>query len=593
MADFGAWSLVPPLLAIILAIITRRAVLSLFLGVWSGGLIFTFSDSFNMLSDGFADLGVPDTGLGLGNIPFFPWDPTLLDLVAGFFAIFVSALWGIPQGFDWIAESIGASVFHAQILIFTLLLGSAVAMIWRLGGSYAMRDWALKRLESQRQAGAATFVLGLIMFFDDYANTAIVGSAMKDVSDRLRISKEKFSYIVDSTAAPVATLAISSWVAFQISMIEVGYGNIPEDQLAEPDYPSFFEVFLMSIPFNMYSILALFMVGIIVFTGRDYGEMLLAEHRSWKHGLISREEAVPMQDIEADLGEPDVDQLRLSVFYIPILVLIAGVILSAIWTGYPAAETTWEIITEADYAAALVYGSFAMVASTFYLGYRYDLISLRESVDTTIDGFGLMLTAVSILVLAWSIGVVVDVLETGEYIGGFAEEILTPAILPAIVLLLAAFIAFSTGTSWGTMGILTPIAIPVAWTIAPEHTYIAVIVGAVFSGAIFGDHTSPISDTSVLSSTFTGADLIDHVRTQLYYAVTVGLVAVLLLLAWGYGMEHVWGTSIPAAIGLLAIGVIILIGLVYALSEFHSSRLGVGPIAQKEEQVEPMDLGGD
>lgn len=582
---FGFWSIVPPLLAIVLAIVTRKAILSLFLGVWSGGLIYTYEGSMNWVADGLDGI-VPDIGLGIGSIPGITWDPTLLDLVAGFIAIFVAALWGIVQTFDWMAGEI-SDFGQAQILIFTLLLGSGVAMIWRLGGSFAIRDWALKRLDTQRQAGLATFALGIMMFFDDYANTAIVGSTMKDVSDRLRISKEKFSYIVDSTAAPIATIAISSWVAFQITLIESAQEDI--DDIVVDEAPSAFEIFLQSIPFNMYSVLAIFMVAIIVVSRRDYGEMLTAEHRSWSKGLISRREAVPLQDIEGDLGEPNIDNPRLSAFYVPIVALIAGIVATTIWTGAPEATVWWEVITEADYFLALVIGSFAMVASGFYMGWRYNLQELSDSVDTTVDGFGIMLTAVTILVLAWSIGAVVGALGTGEYVSGFADEYVLFEILPAIVLILSAFIAFSTGTSWGTMAIMTPIALPVAWGIDPSHTYMSVMVGAVFSGAIFGDHSSPISDTSVLSSTFTGADLIDHVRTQLYYAVTVGLVAVGLLLVWGFGATYVWGNSILAAVGLLAVGVGILGILVYVLSEFDARRKGVDPVAVRSPQDESLE----
>ncbi len=535
MSEFGALSLVPPLLAIVLAIVTRKAVLSLFLGVWSGGVILTGS-------------------VGLG------------------------------QTFDWIAEAIGDSVFHAQIIIFTLLLGSAVAMIWRLGGSHAIRDWALERVDTQRKAGATTWLLGLALFFDDYANTAVVGSTMKDVSDHLRISREKLSYLVDSTAAPVATLAISSWVAFQLSMIEAGYDATA---LGEAEVPGSFEVFLESIPYNMYAILAIVMVAIIVFSGRDYGEMLTAEHRSATTGKVTREDARPMQDVEAELGEPNVDNPKLASFVVPVVVLIVVTIGSALWTGFEPGASVYDMVVEADYAVALIFGSFAMVASTYVLGYAYDLLSLSESVDTTIDGFGIMLTAVTILVLAWSIGNVVAPVEdgglgTGEYVAAIADAFLVPELLPVIVLLTSAFIAFSTGSSWGTMGIVTPIAVPVAWGLTGDHTMVAAMVGMVFSGAIFGDHSSPISDTSVLSSTFTGADLIDHVRTQLYYAVTVGLVVTVLMLVWGY-------TRISPFV-LLVLGAVALVGLVYGLSEFDANRRGIEP---KRTVEEPGAAPGD
>ena len=569
--SFGFWSVVPPLLAIILAIVTRKAVLSLFIGVWSGGVIYTYPAAFELVT-GATEIDVFAEPLGAVG------------------ALFVALLWGIPQTFEWVATSFGDNVFHANIIIFTLLLGSAVAMIWRLGGSYAVRNWALERLDTQRQAGFTTFALGLFMFFDDYANTAIVGSTMKDVSDNLRISKEKFSYIVDSTAAPVATLMISSWTAFQISLIDAEYARLVEDGvITEAEAPSGFSIFVQSIPFNMYSILAIVMVGIIVLSRRDYGEMLTAEHRSWSTGLISREDARPMLEIEADLGEPDIADPRLGVFIIPVIVLLAVTLLAAGWTAHPV-DVWWEYLGDAEFDVALVMGSFAMVASTYVLAYRYELMSLSKGVDTTIDGFGIMLTAVSILVLAWSIGVVVDVLDTGSYVGGYAEAILVPEVLPVIVLLVSAFIAFSTGTSWGTMAIMTPIAFDVTWELLPgDHFFIAVIIGAIFSGAIFGDHSSPISDTSVLSSTFTGADLIDHVRTQLYYAVTVALVAILLLSVWGIGWRYLWGHSILAAGGLLVVGVGVLIGLVYGFSELHARTKGVESVAVKAEQERPMD----
>ncbi len=534
MSEFGALSLVPPLLAIVLAIVTRKAVLSLFLGIWAGGVIVT-------------------GGFGLG------------------------------QTFEWIASAIGESVFHAQIIIFTLLLGSAVAMMWRLGGSHAVRMWATDRIDTKRKAGLSTWFLGIVLFFDDYANTAVVGSTMKDISDNLNVSREKLSYLVDSTAAPVATLAISSWVAFQLSMIESGY---EATDLAADEIPNSFAVFLQSIPYNMYSILAIAMVGVVVLTRRDYGEMLTAEHRATETGKVTREDARPMQDVEAELGEPNVENPRLTSFVLPIVVLVGVTIGSALYTGYEPGASLYDMVTEADYALALIFGSFAMVATTYALGYVYDLLSLSESVDTTINGFGIMLTAVTILVLAWGIGNVVAPVEngglgTGAYVADFVESFLTPEMLPVVVLFTAAFIAFSTGSSWGTMGIVTPIAVPVAWNLTGDHTMVAVMVGMVFSGAIFGDHSSPISDTSVLSSTFTGADLIDHVRTQLYYAVTVVLVSAVLMIVWGF-------TRISPLV-LLLVGVAALVGLVYGLSEFDARRRGIDPKAERK----PLDSTAD
>ncbi|WP_255193117.1 Na+/H+ antiporter NhaC family protein [Natronobeatus ordinarius] len=537
MVEFGALSLVPPLLAILLAIVTRRPILSLFLGIWAGGVIVT------------------------GSI-------------------------GIDQTFNWIAGSI-ADVFHAQILIFTLLLGSGVALIWRLGGAIAVRDWAVERLQSQRKTGVATWVLGIVLFFDDYANTAIVGSTMREISDRFRISREKLSYIVDSTAAPVATIAISSWVAFQLSMVREGFDVVEEAEGV--DAPSVFATYLQSIPYNAYALLAVVMVGLVVLTRRDYGEMLDAEHRAWSTGKVNRDDATPLQEVEADLGDPIDERPMLRTFFAPIVVLIAVTIASAFYTGYLAAglESPAELFAlslgefaegvagEADWAAALVWGSFAMVATAIAIGVGYGLFDVGDGVESTLDGFRLMLTAVTILVLAWSISAVASDMGTGEYVAGLAEGVLSPALFPVVVLFTAAFIAFTMGSSWATMGIVTPIAIPVAFELTGDFALAPVVVGAVFSGAIFGDHTSPISDTTVLSSTFTGADLIDHVRTQFYYATTVIAVVTVCYLLYGY-------LGVPPVV-FLPLGVVLLVGLVYGLSELDARRKGVDPIASRED----------
>jgi Na+/H+ antiporter NhaC len=525
MADVGALSLVPPLLAILLAIVTRKAVLSLFLGVWIGGVIAT-------------------GGLGLG------------------------------QTFTWIAAAIGDSTFHAKVMIFLLLLGSAVAMIWRLGGSHAVRNWTMDHLDTRRKAGVVAWILGIVMFFDDYANTAIVGSSVKDVSDHLRMSREKLSYIVDSTAAPVSTLGISSWVAYQLSMIQNGYEatTIPAAQV-----PDAFTVFLQSIPYNMYAILAIVMVGIVVLSRRDYGEMLGAEHRAAQTGQVNREGARPMQDVAAELGEPEIEDPRLLSFFLPIGVLIAVTIGSALFTGYTPGASLREMVTNGDYAMALIFGSFAMVVSTYVLGWVYGHLSLSESVDATIDGFSLMLTAVTILVLAWSIGNVANALGTGSYVAAIATQTLSPAVLPVVVLFVTGFVSFAMGSAWASMSIMTPIVIPVAWQLTGTHTMVAVVVGMVFSGAIFGDHTSPISDTTVLSATFTGADLIDHVRTQIYYALTVAVVAA--------GLMLVWGLTRISPVLLLGVGVLVLTGLVYALSALDARRRSIDPVQTPVESV--------
>jgi len=270
----------------------------------------------------------------------------------------------------------------------------------------------------------------------------------------------------------------------------------------------------------------------------------------------------------------------LRTFFVPIVVLIIVTVAGAIWTGAQAAEleSVGELLAhsigafaegvagEADWAGALVWGSFGMVMTAILMGLGYGLFDLDRGVSTVLDGFELMVTAVTILVLAWSISAVASDLGTGDYVAGVAAGVVSPAILPLIVLLTAAFIAFTMGSSWATMWIVTPIALPVAFELTGDFTLAPIIVGAVFSGAIFGDHTSPISDTSVLFSTFTGADLIDHVRTQAYYGVTVLLVVVVTSLPNGY--------FDVGPLVFLPLGLLVLLTLVYVFSTVDARRKG-------------------
>ncbi|WP_306054365.1 Na+/H+ antiporter NhaC family protein [Natronococcus wangiae] len=554
-SEFGALSLVPPLLAIALAIVTRRALLSLFIGIWAGGVIIA--------ADG------AETALEIAAVP----------LVA------------VVEAFGWIVASFGDDTFHAEIITFTFLLGAGIALVWRMGGSIAIARVATTKVDSHRRVGLAAWLLGLLWFFDDYANTAIVGSAVKDVADEVRMSREKLAYILDSTAAPVATFGISSWVAFQIGLIQDVYAS----DAIEGETPSAVATFLWSIPFNVYCLLALLMVLIVVLTRRDFGEMLDAETRARRTGNVTREDANPLQSMKEDLGDPVVDAPLLRTFLVPVAVLVIVVMGGAAITGFQAAGVTpgevvsesgafIELVDNTDFTGALVWGSFAMVATAVAMALYYDVLTLEESMETVLDGFGIMLTAVSILVMAWSIGTVAEVLETGQYVTGLAEGIVTPALLPVVVLLSTAIIAFSIGTSWGTMGIVTPIAVPMAYEIgggSPE--LLSVAVGTVFSGAIFGDHCSPISDTTILSSTFAGADHIDHVRTQLYYAVTVISVSVVVYLLYGF-------LDLSPFV-LVPIGALVLVSLVYGLSEWDAARkeIGAKPFADRPDREVPSD----
>ena len=536
---YGAISLFPPLFAIVLAMVTRKPILSLFLGIWSGGVIVT------------------------ANV-------------------------GVVQSLDWVVSSIGESTFNAKIMLIVLFLGAGVALIWRLGGASAIANAATSRLDSQRKVGVATWIFGMLWFFGDYSNTAIVGTTMREMADELRMSREKLAYIIDSTAAPVATFGISSWVVYQLSMIREGYSAAGISAESEA-VPGAFALFIQSVPFNVYCILAVAMVGIIVLSQRDFGEMLTAEHRSWTEGKLLRDNAVPMQSAEDSLGDLLTDSPQLRFFLVPVGVLIAVVIGGAFFTGLSASDpgaSTLDIVGNAQFVDALLWGTFAMVSVAIALGVGSGVASLDEAMNTVIDGFGMMLTALSILVMAWTIGTVTTALGTGVYVTNVAETFVTPTLLPLVVLFAAAVVAFSTGTSWGTMAIVTPIAIPLAYSVGGgTAALLPVAVGTIFSGAIFGDHCSPISDTTILASTFTGSDHIDHVRTQMYYAVTVLCVSALLLLTWGV-------TGITPVI-LLPVGAALLYGIVYVLSELDAGRKDVLAKPVESPQQTPASAPSD
>jgi len=342
-----------------------------------------------------------------------------------------------------------------------------VALIWRLGGANAIANTVTSSLDTQRKVGGATWLFGMLWFFDDYSNTAIVGTTMREISDEVQISREKLAYMIDSTAAPVATFGISSWVAYQLSMIR-GVQRRGRLRRGRRGSGGAFALFLQSIPFNMYCLFAVVMVGIIVFSGRDFGEMLDAEHRSATEGKLLRDGAIPMQSAEDSLeGCSPTRRSSGTSLCRPLADGGRGGRrrgLHGTWGSEPGASV-FEIAGNAAFVDALLWGTFTMVAVALVMGVGSGIANLDEAMETVIDGFSMMLTALTILVMAWTIGSVTTALGTGIYVTNIAENFVTPTLLPVVVLVAAAFIAFSTGTSWGTMAIVTPIAVPLAWSV--------------------------------------------------------------------------------------------------------------------------------
>lgn len=464
-------SLLPPLAAVILAIALKRTVIALFAAIWVGGLVAS------------------------------NWQPLL----------------AMEQAFTWISGVI-TDDWNARFLLLIALLGSGAALMHRIGGSHAVATALVNRVTSAKQAQAVTYLFGLVIFFNDYINTVIVGNATRSIAARYRVSTEKLAYILDSTAAPVATVApVSDWIGYQVALLAAA--------LAAAQFldVSPYAVFVQSIPWNFYCLLTLAAVPTVIFTGRDFGPMSRAETRA---ALLDQPVApgdVPLSDVEHDLGEPyKPEGAGIRHFVIPIFALIAGTAWGGWHSAGPTADPTLaRVLAEADISIALLAGAVAMTAAGMVLAFLRG-IRLAECERTILTGFSTMLPALVIMILAWSVAAVCAALNTAEYITQLTSSWMTPGLLPIVIFLTAAAISFSTGTSWGTMAILTPIAVPVALGLSTGVTdpiALQIAVGATFSGAVLGDHCSPISDTTVMSSIFAGADHIAHVRTQLPYAM--------------------------------------------------------------------------
>ena len=513
----GWWSIIPPVLAIAMALAFKRVIPALFLGVWIGAWIF----------------------------------------VGGWFT---GLFWGVLEAFQVYVLNAMTDAGRASIILFSLMIGGMVGIISKNGGTQGIVQKIIGWADTPKRGQVATALLGIGIFFDDYANTLIVGNTMRPVTDRLRISREKLAYIVDSTAAPIATLAfVTTWIGFQVGLIGEAVAGI--EGFTEGAY----SIFLNSLAYSFYPILALYFVFVVANSNRDFGPMYRAEQRARTTGDVLSKNA----HVDEAAGESDELEAKADIPHrafnavIPIVVLVGAVLAGLYWTGLASAgpdASLREIIGDADSYKSLMWGSLlgVLVAAALSVGQR--ILTLEETVEAWYSGLKSMLFAMIILVLAWALSNVTEVLHTAEYLTSVLGETLAPGVVPAIVFILAATTAFATGSSWGTMGILMPLIIPLVWAVLqlndmaqPAHYHIIYSsVSCVLAGAVWGDHCSPISDTTILSSMASGCDHIDHVRTQLPYAMSVGLVALLLgTLPAGFGFP--WWISLPVGALLLSI----------------------------------------
>ena len=400
----------------------------------------------------------------------------------------------------------------------------------------------------------------MIIFFDDYANTLIVGNTMRPYSDKLRISREKLSYIVDSTSAPIASIAIiSTWIGFEMGLISDAFAKLGIER-------NIYITFLQSIPYRSYCILALVVVPMIAWLKRDFGPMYKAEIRARTTGKLSRDGAKPLVD-DIQTGS----EIEMSSHWNALIPIGFVILVTAFGLYYHGYRTTgpapiYKIIAEADSFAVLMWAAFTGAILSVILSTFNSKLSFGKTMDAFVDGVKSMMMAMIILILAWSLGKVCEDLGTAGYVAGITEGILAPWLLPALTFVISAFISFATGTSWGTMAILVPIIIPVAaGIIGPEldanWNIMLATIGSVLAGSIFGDHCSPISDTTIMSSMTTGADHIDHVRTQMPYALVIAGVSIL------FG-DILSGLGVNPFISL-AIGV----GVLYVIFRFAGKKV--------------------
>jgi len=503
------FSLVPPLVAIALALIFREVITALFVGVWLGALAIA---DFN-----------PITGT---------W--RLVD------HFLVRAISDVDGG-------------HPQIVIFSLLLGAMVGIVSKNGGTRGIVKAVAPFAHNARRGKIATWIAGIGIFFDDYANTLIVGNTMRPITDRLSISREKLAYLVDSTAAPVAALVpISTWAAYEISLIADGL-RIASDQNPSGAEAllslSPFAVFVQTIPYLFYPILALFFVLLTSVMGRDFGPMADAERRaSGGDGLYGPNAKLAADTTGSVMEAKEGISHQLRNAGLPVMTVVLVVLVGLYTSGRAEIGpegSLMDVFGAADPFDTLLWGSLAGCLVAVVISVSQRLLTVHEAIDAGVAGIRAMMVAMIILIFAWSLGDVTETLGTAEYLTLLLSERVPLQMVPVIVFVTSAATAFATGTAWGTMAIMLPVVIPLTAALGGPVTHpggpeFGILLGAtasVLAGAIFGDHCSPISDTTVLSSMASGCDHVDHVRTQLPYALVVAVVAMLIgNIGTAYGM---------------------------------------------------------
>ena len=523
----GWVTVIPAVLAIGLALVFKKVLPALFGGIWLAGWI----------ASGFSLVGI--------------WT-SLLDV----FQVRIAHALAPPSGDGG----------NMAIVLFTFFIGGTVGIITRNGGTKGLVQRFTGLASTPQQAQLTTGALGVGIFFGGYTSSLVVGNAMRPVTDAFAVSREKLAYSVDSTASPIATLMIvSTWVGYQVGLIDAALSQVGGIDAGA------YAVFLRSIPYSFYAFMAIYMVFLIGWTGRDYGPMLKVERRARRGQVESDEAQVDDEEAQQQAGaegqdlvpKPGVPGRTINAAG-PIGVLVIGVCVALYATG--EGSTLWERIGSADSGQALVYSSSVAMLVAFIMTLGQRLLTLAETIDAWFAGVKSVLFVLFILTLAWALSAATQDLHTGEYLANLLGDAIPPMFLPTLIFLLAAGIAFAVGTSWGTMGILTPLVVPLAYTVLTTnglmtggslHPLFLASIAAVLGGAVWGDHCSPISDTTIISALSSGCEVIEHTRTQLPYAMlSAGVGVVLGHIPVGLGVP--WWIAIPlCAVGTTAFVLIV------------------------------------
>lgn len=529
---YGFLTLIPPLVAIVLAFLTKNVIISLFVGTLAGTFLVSLVDSS-----------------------------------------FIGAL--VNSFLDFVSRVLNslADPWNAGIILQVLVIGGVIHLVAKMGGAKAVAEALARKAKTAKSTQLVTLLLGLAVFFDDYANSLIVGPIMKPVADKMKISRERLSFIIDATAAPIAGLAIvSTWVGLEVGLINDAFVNGVGQQVDA------FGVFLQTIPYRFYNILILFFVFITSFLLKDFGPMYKAEiearRREIKEGKKNNSSESNIEHAELEPKEG----IKLSIWnaIIPIGTLVATALICFYFSGYSSimggedialqqmmtsSPMSFRAIQEAfsasDASVALFQSALLSSIVAMTIGVIKKIFTISEAIETWIDGMKPLLITGLILLLAWSLSSVIKDLGTAKYLVTLLSGSLPNFLLPSLIFVLAAIISFATGTAYGTMGILMPLAIPLAYSMNPDMSYVIVSTSAVLTGAIFGDHCSPISDTTILSSMGAGCNHIAHVNTQMWYALFVASITIVFgYIPAGFGLQ--WYIVLPISLLAVYLGVQIL-----------------------------------